>query len=101
MTDKQKLKRALKKGRRFAKTADRLQKETGIEEGRTQEPIRGIIRELIQEGIPVGSLPRCGYWIIENEEELREVVKNLKNRGKGIHKRIKEIRQAFKHSKSQ
>lgn len=94
-TDKRKIKRALRAGKRFAKTADKLQRETGIENSRTQEPIRGMIRELIKEGLPVGSLPKCGYWIIKTEEELEEVIKNLKSRTRGITKRVKDIKKAF------
>lgn len=93
--DKRKIRKALKKGKRSAKTADELQRETGIENSRTQEPIRGMIRELIREGLPVGSLPKCGYWIIKTEKELKEVVENLKSRTKGIAKRVKDIEKAF------
>ncbi len=93
--DKRKIKRALKRGKRFAKTADELQVETGIQNSRTQEPIRALIRELIKDGLPIGSLPDCGYWIIENEGELNEVINSLKSRTKGINDRISEIREAF------
>lgn len=48
--EKRKIRRALKKGKRFAKTADQLQRETGIENSRTQEPIRALIKELIKDG---------------------------------------------------
>lgn len=94
--DKKRIERALKKGKQFAKTADKLQEETGIESGRTQEPLREIIRELIKDGLPIGSL-QCGYWIIANKKELSEAIKNLKSRRKGIESRIKEIRKAFKN----
>ncbi|MDP8216784.1 MAG: hypothetical protein P9L98_05660 [Candidatus Kaelpia imicola] len=52
-TDKKKIRRAFRKGKKSAKTADEIQRETGIESSRTQEPIRGMIRELIREGLPV------------------------------------------------
>ncbi len=93
---KEKIKKALKTGIANAKKADELQKETGVDNSRTQEPIRGIIRELIAEGLPIGSLPECGYWIIDNREELNRVIKNLKSRTKGIQSRIYEIRKAFR-----
>lgn len=100
MTDKQKVKRALKKGKGNAKKADQLQKETGIASGRTQEPLRAIIRELIKNGLPVGSLPKYGYWIIANKPELNEVKRSLRNRINGVDDRIKDLVRAFKvHNK--
>jgi len=95
MTDKQKVKRALRMGKGNAKKADRLQEETGIEWGRTQEPLRVIIRELIKDGLPVGSLPEYGYWIIANKSELNEVKQSLYNRITGIDDRIRDLVRAF------
>lgn len=93
--DMQKLKKVLRKGKNLAKKADKLQRETGIKSGRTQEPIRSLIKRLIKSGLPIGSLPKYGYWIIKNNKELEEVIENLKNRNKGVNNRIKEIREAF------
>jgi hypothetical protein len=94
--DKRKIRRALRIGKRNAKKTDKLQQETGIKKtGRMQEYVRAIIRELINEGLPIGSLPKCGYWIIENEKELEEVIKNLNSRTSGIDIRSKEIEDAF------
>lgn len=93
--DKKKVRNALRRGKRSAKTADTLQMETGIKKSRTQEPLREIIRELIAEGLPVGSLSACGYWIIADKSELKEVINSLKSRTRGINSRIKEIRLAF------
>ena len=100
MTNKQKNKQGIRKslrlGKSRAKKADQLQKETGIQSGRTQEPLRAIIRELITDGLPIGSLPEHGYWIIANRAELREVKKSLKSRISGVDDRITDLERAFK-----
>jgi hypothetical protein len=95
MTNKQKVKRALKTGKVNSKKADQLQNETDIKPSRTQEPLRAIIRELIKDGLPVGSLPKYGYWIIANKSELNEVKRSLRNRINGVDDRIKAIVRAF------
>lgn len=97
--DKQKIRRLLKKGKQSAKHADLLAVQASIKDiGRTQEYVRSLIRELITEGLPVGSLPKYGFWIITTEEELREVTRSLKSRKRGIKKRIREIEEAFYRS---
>lgn len=56
--------------------------------------IRKIVRALIvQHGIPIGSAthPPAGYYIITDSEEIRDVVKSLRQRGLKILKRASKL----------
>jgi len=70
---------------------DALELESG---GPTNEHIRDIIRQLIFNfQVCIGSLMwGNGYWIIQNEDELNEVVEGLENRADSTYERANVLR---------
>ena len=61
-----------------AKHAPKIEEELHMDIGHTQEPTRDLIRYGIESRkYPIGSLPQYGYFLIDTEEELNQVVANL------------------------
>lgn len=60
----------------------------------TEEIVREMIRELLEDGVPIGSC-RKGFFIISTADELAEVVAGLRARQEGIETRIHLISRAF------
>jgi hypothetical protein len=88
--------RALRKGRKYAKSADRICREARVpEERRTQLPTRAIIRELIKSGFPVLSCSR-GFYLPTKKEDIDEYVGSLYSRQGAIQERIDRILSAAK-----
>jgi hypothetical protein len=88
---------ALGDGKANSKHASDLEKNLDMDEGHTQEPTRDLIRDAIMNyRIPIGSTPRDGYFLINTEEELKEVVDNLKQRIRGIDDRIEGLRDGWR-----
>ena len=68
-----------------------------IEEGHTQEPTRDLIREaIVSEKIPIGSTPAHGYFLINSDAELEEVVEGLQARVHGLQRRIEALRHGWR-----
>jgi hypothetical protein len=64
--------------------------------GHTQEPTRDLIRDaIVNHGIPMGSAPQDGYFLIDTEEELNEAVTNLHQRIEGLQNRINGLRHGW------
>lgn len=62
--------------------------------GPTNEHVRDLIREMIlNQGCCIGSLMwEDGYWIIQTEQELEQVIQSLKNRADGVLRRAEALR---------
>lgn len=61
--------------------------------GPTNEHIRDLIRDMIlNHGSCIGSLMfKSGYWIINNQNELDQVVSSLENRANGVLERARAL----------
>lgn len=85
------------RGRDFAISVPILTKRVNIRLGNdslAEVQVRKIVRALIvQHGIPIGSATRSpvGYYIIVDGEEIKDVVKSLRQRGLKILKRASKI----------
>ena len=79
-------------GRAGARHALDLENALGKEEGHTQEPTIDLIREaIVFNYIPIGSSPASGYFLINTEEELAEVIEGLESRIGGLERRIEAL----------
>jgi hypothetical protein len=80
---------ALADGKANSKHAPQLEESLDMDIGHTQEPTRDLIRDaIVSRDYPIGSLPRSGYFLIDTEEELNEVLGNLHGRIDGLQRRI-------------
>jgi hypothetical protein len=86
---------ALGEGKTNSKHARKLEKNLGMDTGPTQEQTRDFIRDaIINEEIPIGSTPQ-GFFLINTEDELIEVVKGLEGRINGLQKRIDALKSGW------
>ncbi|MCX6327578.1 MAG: hypothetical protein NT144_13160 [Bacteroidia bacterium] len=62
--------------------------------GPTNEHVRDLIRDMIlNHGCCIGSLMwEDGYWIIQTEQELEQVIQRLENRADGVLRRAVALR---------
>lgn len=87
---------ALNDGLGNARNASELESELEMEVGHTQEPTRDLIRcAIIEHDIPIGST-RNGYFLINNESELNEVIDGLQRRIDGLQNRINGLRNGWR-----
>ena len=83
-----------------ARHASDLEDALELEEGHTQEPTRDMIREaIISEEIPIGSTPAQGYFLINSDAELEQVVEGLQARVDGLQRRIEALRRGWRRRK--
>jgi len=86
----------LRDGKDKSLHAYEIESSLNMDVGHTQEPTREVIREaIVDQKIPVGSTPQVGYFLINTEAELDEVVKNLEKRIEGLKKRIDGLRDGW------
>lgn len=71
---------------------DALNLESG---GPTNEHVRDLIRDMIfNHNRLIGSLMfQKGYWVIQNEEELKRVIDHLNSRADGVRERANALQQ--------
>ena len=74
-------------GLRNAQKASQLEGELKMDIGHTQEPTRDLIRSaIVEHDIPIGST-RNGYFLIDDEAELSQVIGGLQRRIDGLQNR--------------
>jgi hypothetical protein len=71
---------------------------TNLRLDRTDVKVRSIISALIEDGQPIGSCSD-GYYLIETEEELAEVVEQIQVRIRGMQWRIRTVRKNFREAR--
>ena len=92
MSELDELIRVLKNGKNNAKHADMIAKALDMDVGKTHDPTRDLIRTaIIDEGFPIGSTPQVGFFLIDSEDELKEVIKGFEQRIEGLQKRIEAL----------
>jgi hypothetical protein len=85
----------LEDGAANAKNADIIENNLGLDSGRTNEPTRQLITEcIVNDKYPIGSGSK-GYFLIDSEEELRDVVRSLEGRIHGLKNRIDALREGW------
>jgi hypothetical protein len=84
----------LRVGKATSVPARVIANEMNLRSDRTDVLVRSIISELIEDGNAIGSWKR-GYYIIETEDELEEVIEGIMVRIRGMQRRIKKIRANF------
>jgi hypothetical protein len=73
-----------------------IEEQLNMDSGHTQEPTRDLIRDAItNHNIPIGSLPRNGYFLISTEIELNKVLSSLEQRIVGLQNRIQSLRDGW------
>lgn len=88
MTKINELIEALGDGLGNAQNASELERGLQMDVGHTQEPTRDLTRSAIVEyDIPIGST-RIGYFLINDEAELNEVIGGHQRRIDGLQNRI-------------
>ncbi|MBC8415638.1 MAG: hypothetical protein ISS80_04670 [Candidatus Cloacimonetes bacterium] len=78
-------------------TADEIYKTLNgqVDPGRTQETIRGYIRDLVKDGnYLIGSSNR-GYFHIDSPGKLDKAINNLEARSKSLKQRIKILKKSW------
>jgi len=101
MADIQDIIDALGDGKDNAIHASGLESTLGMDVGHTQEPTRDLIRKaLINNELPIGSIPNSGYFLIHNEQEYKEVIANLEDRMQGLRRRIEAITRGWEQRKA-
>ena len=87
---------ALGDGKANSRHASELENILNMDVGHTQEPTRDLIRDaIVNQGIPIGSTPQDGYFLINTEEELNEATNNLRQRIECLENRINGIRHGW------
>ena len=90
----------LENGKNNAKHALKLEKELSLDIGNTQETTRNLIRNaIVNHNIPIGS-SQAGYFLVDTEAELDNVVQSLQKRIKGLQDRIDGIQNGWEKRKS-
>lgn len=88
MTNINDLINALGDGLGNAQNASQLENKLQMDVGHTQEPTRDLIRSaIVEHDIPIGST-RNGYFLIDDEAELSQVIGGLQRRIDGLQNRI-------------
>ncbi|MCW2962729.1 MAG: hypothetical protein JWM90_3116 [Thermoleophilia bacterium] len=62
-----------------------------------QRAIGFMVRQMRLDGIPVGSIPGKGYYLIETREELEETKAHILHRHKGLNETVKALDWGFDH----
>jgi hypothetical protein len=79
------------KGKQNAIASSKIAKMLGIPENDTVATTRSLITKLIKNSyLPIGSSEN-GYYIMQTEEELNEVMQDLNGRILGIYDRINKL----------
>jgi hypothetical protein len=95
MSRKEDLIAELEDGAQNAKNADILEADLGMDSGRTNEPTRQLITEcILNDKYPIGSGNK-GFFLINSENELNDVVGSLEGRIHGIRNRINALREGW------
>jgi len=77
-------------------SAGKIGPQIGIHEDATHVQVRSLIRDAIEKlNLPVGGGSR-GYYLIKDENELREYITNIDNRINEMQKRKDLVESAFK-----
>lgn len=82
------------RGKDSATRSSKIREAAGLPASLTEEIVREVIRELILDGLAIGSCAK-GYFVIQTQKELKEVVDGLRARQQGIETRIQLISHAF------
>ena len=85
----------LEDGAENAKNADIIEGDLGMDSGRTNEPTRQLITEcILNDKYPIGSAS-TGYFLIDSEDELDDVVSSLEGRIQGLRNRIDALMEGW------
>ena len=76
-------------------SAREIADHTNMRSDRTDVRIRSIISSLIEDGHPIGSWAG-GYYILETEEELQEVLEGIRVRIRGMQQRLASVEENFR-----
>jgi len=82
------------------KTSSEIRDSCDLESGGpTNEHVRDLIRDMIlNHGSCIGSIMwGDGFWIIQNEEELNQVVQSLQSRADGVLRRADALRRNWQN----
>jgi hypothetical protein len=77
-------------GKRSALRAHEIAKQLGCDDNSRQNNVRRMKQIAIEIGHPVGSLRSCGYFLIETQEELDEVTRELLNQVRGLQRTVQK-----------
>lgn len=85
----------LSQGRGNSITAREIANRSGMLSDRTDILVRSAIADLIEDGQPIGSWAG-GYYIIETEEELQDVLSGIRVRIQGMQERMQKVEENFR-----
>ena len=91
LPSRQQLMSYLHRGRNNALTARQIALHFRCSDGGVEVPIRGVIREAIQDGELIGSHNR-GFYIIDDEQDFRRYIRSLESRRNKIATRASNLR---------
>ena len=91
----QQLLAAIPYGKNNAVHAYDLAKQLGLPVGGNEVETRQLIREAIQQGNIILSIPIIGYWRSNNKQEIIDYINSLQERAEEIYNRSDAIRDAW------
>ena len=62
----------------------------------TDDQLRQIVREMVEQGYPIGTDPVNGYYIIDTQERFDRATESLRLKIIGLATRIKNLKRAIK-----
>jgi len=77
-------------------TAREIAEHFVVSDGAVEVPIRGVIRQAIEDGELIGS-NNHGFFIIETQEEYDNYLESLHSRRRGISDRIRNLRNNWRN----
>jgi len=80
----------LQPGRANARTARIIAVHFHCSDGGVEVPIRGVIRQAIEDGELIGSC-RQGFYIIDDAQDFRRYIRSLESRRRKIARRITNL----------
>jgi hypothetical protein len=84
----------LQEGHANAIDATTIRIKCGFPKGRTEEYVRGVVREMVAQGIPVGS-GRKGFFLITTPEDLERAARDYRARIRGLQQRLIDLNNAY------
>lgn len=95
MATVQQLLAAIPYGKNNAVHAQKLAQQLGLPVGGNEVETRQLIREAIEQGHIILSIPVLGYWRSNNKQEVIECIKSLRERANEINDRSEAIKDAW------
>jgi hypothetical protein len=96
LPSQQQIIRFLRRGSNNPITAREIAQHFDVSDGGVEVPVRGVIRQAIEEGELIGSNNR-GFFLINSQEEYDDYLESLRGRQRGISTRIRNLQNNWRN----